>query len=248
MIKTEIPGKTARKQNNKRVSIVFLFVLVTLVISLIYVSVMLIIAPLEDNEPFERVKSDYVLMALQCVLGILAMFLPSLLRQGLQIEIPSFMMIAYCLFLYAAIYLGEVRSFYYNVPYWDAILHAFSGMMLGALGFSFVCRLNSEDAIQMNLSPLFICCFSLCFAVTLGVIWEIYEFTADNILGTNMQKYALESGEALIGQAALTDTMKDLIVDVIGALAMSVIGYISLKHEKGWVEKFLVVYNGNSKK
>ena len=50
-----------------------------------------------------------------------------------------------------------------------------------------------------------------------------------------MQKFATQSGEQLIGRAALDDTMKDLIVDCIGALVISIAGYISLKYKKvGW--------------
>ena len=150
------------------------------------------------------------------------------------------MLILYTIFLYCAIYLGEVKSFYYNVPHWDTILHTFSGAMLGALGFSFVTLLNKTEEVPMNLSPLFVVIFSFCFAVTLGVVWEIYEFTFDGVLGLNMQKFALESGEALIGRAALVDTMKDLIVDALGAFIMSIIGYISLKYKKGWIEKLQV--------
>ena len=112
--------------------------------------------------------------------------------------------------------------------------------MLGALGFSVINFLNKTDRVPMNLSPLFVVVFAFCFALALGVVWEIYEFTADALLHTNMQKFALESGEPLVGRDALMDTMKDLIVDTLGALAMSIIGYISLKYKKGWVEKLLL--------
>ena len=94
--------------------------------------------------------------------------------------------------------------------------------------------------VPLNLSPLFVAAFAFCFAVMLGVVWEIYEFTADSLLATNMQKFALESGQPLVGREALSDTMKDLIVDMIGAFVMSAIGYISLKYKKGWVEKLLL--------
>ena len=90
------------------------------------------------------------------------------------------------------------------------------------------------------MSPIFVATFAFCFAVTLGVVWEIYEFSADYIMGTNMQKFGTEAGELFLGQAALMDTMKDLIVDTIGAFVISVIGYVSLKHRKGWVEKLLL--------
>ena len=214
------------------------FIFFTFICSILYITVRIILAPAvaPSSEITVRVKSDYVLMLVQCVLGLLAMMLPDLLRRIIHLNIPSVMMILYAVFLYGAIYLGEVRSFYYNVPHWDTILHIFSGAALGALGFSLVSLLNKSESVQFSLSPLFVALFAFCFALSLGAIWEIYEFSIDGILHTNSQKYALESGEALVGQAALADSMKDLIVDASGALVMSAIGYISLKHKKGWLE------------
>ncbi len=218
------------------------FVLFSLIASIVYIIAVMAKAPSQPSpfQPYRRTKSEYVLMLVQCSLGLIAMALPPLLKRRAHLEIPSNMMIFYTLFLYCAIYLGEVRSFYYNVPHWDTILHTFSGAMLGALGFSFINFLNNTDRVPVNLSPLFVVTFAFCFAVTLGVFWEIYEFLADAVLRTNMQKYALENGTLLTGRAALGDTMKDLIVDTLGALTMSVVGYISLKYKKGWVEKLLL--------
>ena len=85
--------------------------------------------------------------------------------------------------------------------------------------------------------------YFLLLSLALGAVWEIYEFTMDSVFGTNMQKYMLDNGTALIGQAALQDTMKDIIVDAIGALVMSTIGYISLKYKKGWVEKLMIRFH-----
>ena len=213
------------------------FVFFSLLISAIFLIIRLFLAPAGNDVPYGRVKSDYVLMLVQCILGLFAMTLPGLLSHRFQIEIPSGMLVLYAIFLYGAIFLGEVRSFYYTVPHWDTILHTFSGGMLGALGFSFVTLLNKTDKIPLNLSPLFIAIFAFCFAVTLGVFWEIYEFTFDGVLGLNMQKFALESGEQLMGRAALQDTMKDLIVDCLGAFIMALVGYISLKYKTGFIEK-----------
>ena len=74
----------------------------------------------------------------------------------------------------------------------------------------------------------------------LGAIWEIYEFTIDGLMQLNMQKYALENGVALVGRAALIDTMSDLIVDAVGAFVIAVIGYISTKYKKGWLEALII--------
>ena len=218
------------------------FVLITLISTTIFLIFEINDAPTvaDSTESFVRLKSDYALMLSQCILGIVAMLLPGMLENKFKIAIPSYMLILYTIFLYAAIYLGEVRSFYYNVPNWDNILHTFSGAMIGALGFSIVTLLNKTEKVPMELSPLFVALFSFCFAVTLGVIWEFYEFTFDGILGLNMQKFALENGTQLIGRAALTDTMVDLFVDAVGAFIMSVIGYISLKYNKGWIERLQV--------
>ena len=78
------------------------------------------------------------------------------------------------------------------------------------------------------------CLFAFCFSVSLGSIWEIYEFSADGLFGMNMQKFMLADGTVLAGHAALADTMKDIIVDVLGSLLASVIGFFSIRKGKGW--------------
>ena len=213
--------------------------LVTLVFAVIYSVVAIIVSPSEVQEggEYTNVKADYVLMLLQCLLGLAAMLLPSILTHKFNLIIPSYMMVLYTVFLYCAIYLGEVRNFFYLVPKWDLILHTFSGAMLGALGFSVINILNNTERIPVNLSPLFVAVFTFCFAVSLGALWEIYEFAIDGIFKQNMQKFAYESGELMAGREALADTMWDLIVDSCGAFVMASIGFVSLKFKKGWVEK-----------
>lgn len=223
--------------------------LATLILAIIYSVVSIIISPstLEEGSEFTHVKADYVLMLLQCILGVAAMFLPSILTHKFNLIIPSYMMVLYTVFLYCAIYLGEVRNFFYLIPKWDLILHTFSGAMLGALGFSVINILNKTERIPVNLSPLFVAVFTFCFAVSLGAIWEIYEFAIDGLFKQNMQKFAYESGELMVGREALADTMWDLIVDSCGAFVMASIGYISLKFQKGWVEKFQLKSKKKSK-
>lgn len=192
----------------------------------------------------ERVKSDYILMLLECVLGIFAMLLPSMLTKKFRLEIPDKMYYLYIIFLYAAIYLGEVRDFYYVIPSWDTILHSMSGLVMGFFGFSLVDILNTSNK-RVTLSPFFIAFFAFCFAITVGVIWETYEFSADTIFSTNMQKYKLQDGTELVGKEALKDTMEDLIVDGLSAFVASTIGYISLKYKKGWINDLKIKLRKN---
>ena len=222
-------------------SIIAKFVILSFILPISYIIYKIIVSPTTNVENIEglRVKTDYILMLLQCVLGIVAFFMPNLITKKTKIIIPSNMYLVYVVFLYAAVFLGEIGNFFYKVPHWDTILHTCSGAMLGALGFSFVNILNKNEKGHVQLAPIFVALFAFGFAITLGVLWEIYEFTFDGLLGINMQKFALENGTELIGRAALADTMEDLIVDSIGAFVMSVIGYISLKYKKGWIDKLL---------
>ena len=235
-IKRKLSDNARKKIHNIFLCVVFL----SFVGSLIYSIIRLILSPTTTSAFGVRTKSDYVLVVLQCALGILAMFLPGFLSKKIKIEIPSKMIGAYALFLYCAIYLGEMRSFYYKVPYFDVILHAFSGMMLGALGFSLISLLNNTKKVPVNLSPAFVLMFTVCFAVTVGVLWEVYEFSADLVLGTNMQKFATYNGTVLVGNKALYDTMKDLITDFLGALFIAIIGYISQKHKTNYLKDFML--------
>ncbi|WP_455661737.1 hypothetical protein [Pradoshia sp.] len=207
-------------------TVIFRTVLILLIISTIYAVYMAIITPsgLASNE-YERMRSDYILMILQCVVGSIVIFLPSKVEQRFSVDIPDIMEILYFIFLFCAIYLGEVQNFYFKIPYWDLILHCFSAGMLGALGFVIVNFFNDMEKIKITLSPFFVSLFAFCFALTCGTMWEIYEFLADGVLGTNMQKFITSDGTVLIGRDALQDTMEDFIVDGLGALVVTAIGY-----------------------
>lgn len=231
------------KIRRKKISqLIFKLVLISFILPLCLIIYKIITAPSVNLSNLDgvKVKTDYILMFIQCLLGIVALFIPSIITKKRKVTIPSIMYIFYVLFLYCAIFLGEVRNFYYKVPHWDTILHTLSGVGIGALGFSVVEIFNKQDTIKFNLSPFFIAMFSFCFSVTISVFWEIYEFCFDGILGLNMQKFALENGSRLLGRVALMDTMKDLIVDVLGAFFMSILGYVSLKYKKGWIDKILI--------
>lgn len=213
--------------------IVSTILLITLVLSIIYTVLKIVISPSEAAEinMHTKVKSDYVLMLLQCILGLFVMMLPSIIERRFSIDIPDTMEILYFIFLFCAVFLGEVQNFYYLIPNWDTTLHAFSAAMLGALGFSLVNMLNNAERVKFDLSPLFIALFAFCFALAAGAVWEIYEYSLDGLLSLNMQKYALGDGTLLTGHLALADTMKDIIVDAVSALITSIIGYYSIKKQ-----------------
>ncbi len=207
---------------------------ITLIVSAVYSLVRIIVPqPLTDTgTAYAHVRSDYVLMFIQCLLGLVVLSVPSIASRKLKFNIPNFIYIMYYIFLYCAIFLGEVLNFYYVIPHWDVILHFFSGAMLGALGFILVSQLNDSEMIRVSLSPFFVALFAFCFALSCGAVWEVYEFVFDGLLGLNMQKFITATGEVLVGHNALHDTMTDIIVDALAALLISLIGYSRLKAEK----------------
>ncbi|MFC1712939.1 hypothetical protein ACFL6S_04675 [Candidatus Poribacteria bacterium] len=161
-------------------------------------------------------RTDWTNFALSLI-TLLLTFLPAVVRRELHIHYPGEFEIVILVFIYASMYLGEIRSFYYRFWWWDIMLHALSGVIIGAIGFSLVYILNGEESVAMELSPAFVAIFSFGFALSIGTLWEIYEFLMDSLFGLNMQK------------SGLLDTMWDLIVDALGALVVSILGYLYLK-------------------
>ena len=215
--------------------LLYAFVLISFIVPVVYLVIrMVLVDGVDISDEAYRSRADYLLMIVQCVLGIFVLHVPTMLARKFRFVIPRMLYILYIIFLYCAIFLGEVQKFYYAVPFWDVILHAFSSMMTGFFGFMVIVILNRDEHIKLSLSPFFCAIFAFSFAMTVGALWEIYEFLGDGFFGLNMQKFITDDGSVLVGREALLDTMEDFIVDGVGALLASIIGYISIKVGKGW--------------
>ncbi|MBQ8350716.1 MAG: hypothetical protein IJY20_01565 [Clostridia bacterium] len=206
---------------------------------LIPIGILIFLIATYDPAHATLLRSDYVLMLVECVLGATVIHLPALLRHRWQVDIPMPLYIMFLVFLFCAITLGEIGFFYHLIPHYDDILHLMSSIMTGFFGYMLIALLNPQAKEKMPLSQFFVAIFAFCFSLTIGTVWEIYEFAADSILGLNMQRFRTLLGEPLIGQAALQDTMKDLIVDGCGALIATLIGALSMSRQRGWVHAYL---------
>jgi hypothetical protein len=228
-----------KKQKNLHLTVARI-VLVVFAISFFFIIFRIINAPsVAIGSPSDiETKNDYIVTLVKCVLGILALALPFFIHRRMSLQLPDSFLITYFIFLFCTIYLGEIQSFYALIPHWDTVLHILSGVMLGSLGLSVLLSLNNSAKSLVHLSPLFIAIFAFCFAVTLGTIWEVYEYLVDGIIGSNMQSWKTFDGEILSGHIALSDTMKDLIVDMLGALIMSSIGLTMMNKKPEWIHQF----------
>lgn len=152
-------------------------------------------------------------------LGFILTFVPGIIEKNYKITLPFEFEFILVFFIFSSLYLGEVRRYYDHFWWWDVMLHGLSGIILGIIGFIIVYIINKEKDIGVNLTPEFIAIFSLVFAVAIGAFWEITEFLIDEFFGANMQK----------GNA---DTMQDLILDSLGAIFISFVGYFYMKKVK----------------
>ena len=123
-----------------------------------------------------------------CVLTIVLLYIPSWLQVKLHIELPPPLEITILCFIFAAEILGEVNAFYVNVPNWDTMLHTLNGFLAAAVGFSMVLLLNDDERLTFDLSPFFLALVAFCFSMTIGVLWEFFEFGMDFFFHTDMQK------------------------------------------------------------
>ncbi|WP_080848981.1 hypothetical protein [Cytobacillus gottheilii] len=200
----------------------------------------------------------------------LALFaIPQLVERMFNIEIPNLLELIIILFIFSSTILGELSDFYGYFKIWDTALHTLNGFLAAGVGFSLVYLLN-KNAEGMNLSPLFLAIVTFCFSMTVGVMWEFFEYSADRWMNLDMQKdrvvqqinsvsigaesngvnhieniqrtviesednsgnsieTVIDAGYLDIG---IIDTMKDLFVNLIGAIVFSVFGFLYAQHDQ----------------
>ena len=202
-----------------------------------------------------------------CGLTLILFLIPFWINKKFKIEIPNLLEIIILLFIFSAEILGEIQNFYGIFKHWDTILHTINGFLCAAIGFSLIDILNNSEKFHIKLSPAFVALVAFCFSMTIGVLWEFFEYGVDQVLKSDMQKdrivqtistvtlepegknkpiiiddinktviYNTKNGETseivIEGgylDIGLNDTMKDLIVNFIGAVVFSIIGYFYIQ-------------------
>lgn len=205
-------------------------------------------------------RADYYSVFL-CVLTLALFYIPAFVDRTFKVKLSPVLQAIILLFIFAAEILGEIGNFYTKLPWWDTMLHTLNGFLMAAIGFAMIDILNNSPRFHFSLSPIFVAFVAFCFSMTIGVLWEFFEFGMDSLAATDMQKdriisdissvtlhpdgmndpillndidktvvyfsdskesYTINGGYLDIG---VNDTMKDLIVNLIGAAIFSVIGY-----------------------
>ena len=229
---------------------------VTVVYLVLRLMVILIMVAQFFNKNFENV--------FLCLLTLVLFLLPTIFERRLQIDLPDTLEIIIMLFIFAAEILGEISAFYTTFQGWDTMLHTLNGFLCAAIGFSLVDMFDRNERFSLSLSPVFMAIVAFCFSMTIGVLWEFFECTMDQLFLLDMQKDAVvnsissvmldptggntpvaikgitdvivvANGEQIslgLGgylDIGILDTMKDLVVNFVGAVVFSFIGYFYVK-------------------
>ena len=230
----------------------------------IYITLFTIVIGVMIAQAFNRNYNNVFL----CLLTLFLFTLPSFVEKKIKLDVPDTLEAVILLFIFSAEILGEIREFYTTFAYWDTILHTLNGFLMGAIGVSLINILNGSKRFAISLSPLFVALVAFCFSMTVGVMWEFFEFGMDRFFGRDMQKDTLVevvntvflnpdgrnivfsfpidsvvvNGEQWPGylDIGLIDTMDDLFVNFIGAVVFSIIGYFYAKGKFRIVEKLLL--------
>lgn len=212
-----------------------------------------------------------------CVLSVALMYIPVFLKSKIGITLPNVLEIAVIVFVFAAEILGEIANFYNKIPIWDSILHTTTGFLAASVGFGLIDLLNTHSK-RIQMTPVFVALISFCFSMTVGVLWEFFEFSGDKMFHKDMQKDRIvttvasvmlnpsgENKEVVVKNidhtvlydkdgnelctikggyldVGITDTMKDLAVNMLGAAVFSAAGflYIHRRDKYKFAEGFII--------
>ena len=157
---------------------------------LVYVTLRLLVILMMILQIFNRNYENVFL----CVLTLVLLLIPSLIQINLKIELPTALEITILVFVFAAEILREIQSYYIKFPFWDTVLHTINGFLMAAIGFALVDILNRSKKFSIQLSPVFLAIVAFCFSMTIGVIWEFFEYGMDQFFGLDMQKDTVIQG------------------------------------------------------
>ncbi len=222
-----------------------------------------------------------------CLLTLILFLIPLFVDKNFKIDLPTPLEIIILVFIFSAEILGEIQNFYGIFKHWDTLLHTINGFLCAAIGFSMIDILNRNENFHTKMTPIFAAFVAFCFSMTIGVLWEFFEFASDRWFNLDMQKdrivntvstvylhpegknvpvvinnidhttihyeengelkeLVIEDGYLDLG---IIDTMKDLLVNFIGAVVFSLIGYLYVQNRDKYkiVKSFIPVMKSETK-
>lgn len=153
-------------------------------------------------------------IAINSFVGLLVTLLPETLERDYDIAMNPWLV----LWIVSAILFHAVGTLglYGNLWWWDHFTHTLSASLVAAAGYATL-RALDQHTEDVHIPKKFTFIFILVFVMAFGVIWEVIEFFVT--LGT------MNLGmETVITQHGISDTLKDLLFNSLGAVIVAVFG------------------------
>jgi len=186
--------------------------------------------------------SRNIFVAIQLAILLILSFGPSFVEKKFKLDIPNYMKSVFLIFILAALLMGEVVNFFVTVSWWDDMLHITSTVLVSIVGFSVINSVARNPDKKLVLKPFIIALFVFCFSMTVEVIWELFEYTLDNLSSSSNMLRTVNSVTLVPynGLTAIKDTMYDLILNAISSLVISIAGYFDAKNNFDLFSKWLI--------
>ena len=167
-----------------------------------------------------------------CAATLVLFMVPAFIEKLFKVHLPSILEIVVLVFIFAAEILGEISDYYVKFAFWDTMLHVTTGFLAAAVGLSLIDILNRSTRIGLSLSPLFVALVSFCFSMTIGVLWEFFEFGADVLFLTDMQKDTVVTNisSVLLNPEPINKSIiiKDITDTVVNGQSLGINGYLDI--------------------
>ena len=164
---------------------------------------------------------EFILISLAIVCIILPFIITHIANKK-KIVLPSSFELISLLFILLALYFGEIKKFYTIFWWWDLFLHGMFGSYAVIIALHLIqgIIIKEKETTEQRFT-IFTLIFAFSFSITLGTLWEMFEFLGDYFFKTNMVNGGLE------------DTSTDLLIKILFAFITSIICYYrKLKNKK----------------
>lgn len=161
-----------------------------------------------------------------CIIAFIATYASKILDK-FGIKTGNEMQITILLIIYGALFLGEVRGAFANLWWWDILLKGIATFALSFVGLTVILFLEERE--HLDSSPFMVITLAFALSFTMGAMWEVLEFSLDNIFGFGLQEIGT-------GVVAI-----DLIITGAAAFIVSAGGYLYKKKGIGNPMSSLVV-------
>ncbi len=158
------------------------------------------------------------------LLGFMLTLVPDFLRRTNKLVLPLSYEIVFIGYIFLSFIGGENFDMYGRFWWWDRMLHFTSGIIIGYIA---VLVLHIQELKhRIKIGHWFAALFTLASVVMSAGVWEMFEYSVDQLVQGHMQY-------------GLVDTMTDIINGTIGGIVVILVTYWYFKYrpKKGVVTK-----------